>query len=209
MYSKYEMEKSEPAAEWGRESCDKDMENVEVIVPPLPQSFFTSKVNLQGPEKMAKDSSKEEDQHWEGHLSKWVVPDSMVPDETHTPTSAREMGDVIVRPLSIFRRLWWLRDVPDDSSNANVTPTFKMSWTEGRSASLQSLRRLKEQLIQETIASHVKDKVISSAEHWFIKGKLTDQPDTHEGKAGNTSLRPLALCLKILRHTCCRSGVWI
>lgn len=92
MYSKYEMEKSEPAAEWGRESCDKDMENVEVIVPPLPQSFFTSKVNLQGPEKMAKDSSKEEDQHWEGHLSKWVVPDSTVPDETHTPTSAKGDG---------------------------------------------------------------------------------------------------------------------
>lgn len=32
----------------------------EVIVPPLPQSFFTNKTNLQGPEKMVKDSSKEE-----------------------------------------------------------------------------------------------------------------------------------------------------
>lgn len=86
------MEKSEPAAEQGKESGDMDMEEAEVIVSPLTQSFFTSKINLQGPEKMVKDSSKEEDQHWEGHLSKWVAPDSMVPDETHTPTCGKGDG---------------------------------------------------------------------------------------------------------------------
>lgn len=38
--------------------------------------------------------------------------------------------------------------------------------------------KVKEQLVQETTSSHMKDKVISSAEHRFIKGKLIDQPDT-------------------------------
>lgn len=121
-------------------------EKAEVIVPPLPQSFFTSTINLQGPEKMVKDSSKEEvplveeDQHREGLLSKWVIPDSMAPDEMQ-PRVPREVGDVTVKPLSVFKRLWWLRDVPKDWQNANVTPTFKRSRTEGKSASPQSLGR--------------------------------------------------------------------
>lgn len=82
----------------------------------------------------------EEDQHREGLLSKRVIPESMAPDRMH-PQVPREVGDVIVRPLSVFKRLWWLRDVPHEWRNANVTPTFKSSRTEGRSASPQSLGR--------------------------------------------------------------------
>lgn len=78
-----EMGKCEPAAKWGRGASEMDMEKAEVIVPPLPQSFFTSKINLQGPEKMVKDSSKEEaplvegGQHREGLSSRRVIPESM------------------------------------------------------------------------------------------------------------------------------------
>lgn len=133
-----EMGKYEPAAEWGRGASDADTEKAEVTVSLLPQSFFTSTINLQGPEKMVKDSSKE--QHREGLLSKWVTPDTMTPDGMH-PRVPREVGDVIVRPLSVFKRLGWLRNVPDAWRNANITPTLNRSWTEGRSASPQSLGR--------------------------------------------------------------------
>lgn len=95
-----EMGKYEPAAEWGRGASETDTEKAEVTVSPLPQSFFTSKIKLQGPEKMVKDSREEEEQHREGFLSKWVTPDSMAPDRMH-PRVPREVGDVIVRPLSL------------------------------------------------------------------------------------------------------------
>lgn len=59
------------------------------------------------------------------------------------PRVPREVGDVLVRPLSLFKRLWLSRDIPDGWRNANVTPTFKRSRTEGRWASPQSLGRWK------------------------------------------------------------------
>lgn len=56
-----EIGKYEPAAEWGRRASDTDTEKAEVTVSLLPQSFFASKINLQGLEKIVKDSSKEEE----------------------------------------------------------------------------------------------------------------------------------------------------
>lgn len=54
-----EIGKYEPAAEWARRASDT--EKAEVTVSLLPQSFFASKINLQGLEKIVKDSSKEEE----------------------------------------------------------------------------------------------------------------------------------------------------
>lgn len=56
-----EIGKYEPAAEWGRGASDTDTEKAEVTVSLLSQSFFTSKIKLQGLEKIVKDSSKEEE----------------------------------------------------------------------------------------------------------------------------------------------------
>ncbi|KAK4827448.1 hypothetical protein QYF61_018169 [Mycteria americana] len=134
----------------------------------------------------------EEDQVRE-HLSKLDIHKSMGPDGIHP------------RVL----RSWQIPlEVPDDWRNANVTPIFKKVRKEDagnyRPVSLTSVpRKVMEQLILEAISRHMKDKVIRSGEHDFTKGKLcltnlitfynemTGLVD--EGKADDTSLRPLTL----------------
>ena len=98
----------------------------------------------------------------------------------------------VAEPLSIiFERSWTTGEGPEDWRKAIVTPIFKKGKKEDpgdyRPLSLTSIPgKVMEQLILEVIIRQVEEKVISSSQHGFTKGKscLTNLIAFYDGMSG-------------------------
>ncbi|KAK4831696.1 hypothetical protein QYF61_018748 [Mycteria americana] len=111
------------------------------------------------------------------YLRKLDIHKSMSPDGMHQKV-LRELADVTTRPLLIiFEQSWQLGEVPENWRKANVTPSFKKGKKEEPgNYKLVTLTlipgKMTEQLILETISSHLKDKkMIWSSQHGFTQGR--------------------------------------
>ncbi|GAB0180701.1 mitochondrial enolase superfamily member 1 [Grus japonensis] len=99
----------------------------------------------------------------------------MGPDGIH-PRVLRELGEVLIEPLSIiYQQSWLTREVPVIWKLANVTPIHKKGWKEDlgnyRPVSLTLVPgKVMEQIILNAITWHVQgNQVIRPSQHGFMK----------------------------------------